>query len=217
MHKCPNCGQPTARTEDWACQWCGYPLLSKAYKKIPKTYKQLQEERKPELVAEPEPEMVAEPEPEMVAEPEPELIAEPEPEMVAEPEPELVVEPEPEPKPEALPGPKRKLPSGTIEVTVEELNSAYEANRMAAEAKFTNKILRVTGAVDKIVVRDHLDIRYILLAIAGKKGVWNVRCTFGKEHVSQLRQLATGQTVTVQGKYNGYERNILIGDCVLVG
>ncbi|MFC1929116.1 zinc ribbon domain-containing protein, partial [Chloroflexota bacterium] len=35
MQKCPNCGQPAARTEDWACQWCGYPLLSKSYKKIP--------------------------------------------------------------------------------------------------------------------------------------------------------------------------------------
>jgi len=213
MQKCPNCGQPTARTEDWACQWCGYPLLSRAYKKIPKTYRQLQEERKALVVEEPEPIREPEPAPELVVEPEPELVAEPEAELVAEPEAELVAEPEPE----AVPRSKRKRTSGAIEVTVEELNSAYEANRMAAEAKFANKILRVTGAVDKIVVRDHLDIRYILLAGAGKKGVWNVRCTFDKEHVSQLRQLTAGQTVVVQGKYNGYERNILIGDCVLVG
>ena len=45
MPKCPNCGRETARTEDWACQWCGYPLLSESYKKIPKTFKQLKEER----------------------------------------------------------------------------------------------------------------------------------------------------------------------------
>ena len=45
MPNCPNCGQPTKRTEDWACQWCGYPLLSKSYGKIPKTYKQLTAER----------------------------------------------------------------------------------------------------------------------------------------------------------------------------
>ncbi len=44
MRKCPNCGQTAERTEDWACQWCGYPLLSEAYKKIPKTYRQLKEE-----------------------------------------------------------------------------------------------------------------------------------------------------------------------------
>ena len=45
MRKCPNCGQPTARTEDWACQWCGHPLLSDSYKKIPKTFKELKDER----------------------------------------------------------------------------------------------------------------------------------------------------------------------------
>lgn len=45
MPKCPNCGQETARTEDWACQWCGYSLLSQSYEKIPKTYEQLQEEK----------------------------------------------------------------------------------------------------------------------------------------------------------------------------
>ncbi len=51
-----NCGQRTARTEDWACQWCGYPLLSRFYKKIPKTYKKLQEERlyRPPVVEETE-------------------------------------------------------------------------------------------------------------------------------------------------------------------
>ena len=24
---CPNCGQPTSRTKDWVCQWCGYPMM----------------------------------------------------------------------------------------------------------------------------------------------------------------------------------------------
>ena len=43
MRKCPYCRQPAARTADWACPWCGYPLLSKSYKRIPKTYRQLKE------------------------------------------------------------------------------------------------------------------------------------------------------------------------------
>ena len=36
MKKCPNCGQPTLRTRDWACRWCGYPLLSGSYRETPK-------------------------------------------------------------------------------------------------------------------------------------------------------------------------------------
>lgn len=43
MPKCPNCGQEALRTEDWACQWCGYPLTSPAFKKIDKTWKEIKD------------------------------------------------------------------------------------------------------------------------------------------------------------------------------
>ena len=45
MKDCYYCGRKTFRTKDWACQWCGYPLISGNYKKVPKTYQQLKEER----------------------------------------------------------------------------------------------------------------------------------------------------------------------------
>ena len=182
MRKCPNCGQTAERTEDWACQWCGYPLLSKSYKKIPKTYRQLKEERPPE--PEPEPEPVAEPEP------------------VPEPEPEPVPEPE--------------SAAGTMKVTVEELYSAYSADEMAADAKFTDKTLTVTGVVDRITVNDVHGIYYIILVSAEKKEQWNVRCSFDRKHGPRLNRLTKGQTVTTQGKYDGYKVNILMRDCVLV-
>ena len=107
MQNCPNCGQPTARTEDWVCQWCGYPLLSRAYTKIPKTYKQLQEERKPTMTTEDEisplPEEEVEPAvselpPKAETEPEAEPEIEAEPEFTPEYEPEVELEPEPVPE-----------------------------------------------------------------------------------------------------------------------
>ncbi len=230
MPKCPNCGQETARTEDWACQWCGYPLLSGSYKKIPKTYKQLQEEElyEQKMLAEPapepepepalEPEPAPEPEPEPVPEPESVTVPEPEPEPVPEPESVTVPQPEPIPEPEPMPVPEFEVEptSGAIRITVEELNSAYKADKITANKKLTDQILKVTGVVDKIVLREHLDIQYILLTGAEKKEPRNVRCTFDKKHSSQLKQLTTGQTVTVQGEYAGYERNIILRDCVLV-
>jgi len=187
MSKCPNCGQTAERTEDWACQWCGYPLLSTSYKKIPKTYRQLREEKLGEQTP---------PVPEVKPEPVPEV------------EPEPVPEPEPEPMPAAEPG--------TMVVTVEELYSAYSADEVAADAKFTDKTLRVTGVVDRITVNDVQDIYYIILASAEKKEQWNVRCTFDRKYGAQLNRLTTGQTVTVQGEYDGYKMNILMKDCVLV-
>jgi len=244
MRTCPNCGRLTLRTEDWACQWCGYPLLSRAYKKIDKTFKQLQEERQSAFKsAEPELELELEPEPELEPEREPELELEPEPvsEPEPEPEPELELKPErepelkpkpkrkplpkakPEPEPEPVPQPtpalesKLEAPSGEIKLSVDELNLVYRADKLAANEKLTDKILTVTGVVDKIFVRDHLDIRYIVLTDAKKAAQWNVRCTFGVESISELSRLSEGQTVRVRGKYDGYGKNIILKDCVLVG
>lgn len=46
MKKCPNCNRATMRTLDWACQWCGYPLLSSSWKVLPKTYWMLKQEER---------------------------------------------------------------------------------------------------------------------------------------------------------------------------
>ena len=263
MARCPNCGRETARTQDWACQWCGHPLLSGSFKKIPKTYKQLQAERQQEqkslareLEPEPEPEPVPEPksvpvskrivepkpvaapkpvpepkrvptpvpepelEPEPVPEPHPipEVATEPVTETVAKPvpEPEPTPAPEPVPTPQTVPEPLPEPTTGTITVTVEQLAASFNADKAATNARLLNQALKVTGTADKIFVREHLDIQYILLTGAKKQDIWSVRCTFGREHASQLTRLTSGQTVTVQGKYDGYEKNIILKDCILV-
>lgn len=307
MKNCPNCGRPTLRTEDWACQWCGYPLLSKSYKKIPKTYREIKEEalrewgisreeRGAEDVAEPgeserepiaetaaEPEMAkeageetreeqiieSEAEKEAESEAEAEKVKKPvskttgkrtrksvpkaKPEPVAEVEaipllaegkagePERVSDSKPEMKEkeaeaEKTPGAEKRRDietapeqvtegelfvepeklSGETPISVEELNAIFAGDK-GANAKFTGKTIQVTGVVDKVFLRDHLDIRYIILASAGRKGMWKVRCTFEEGHSSTLSRLSEGQKVIVQGEYDGCERNILLKHCVLVG
>ena len=106
--------------------------------------------------------------------------------------------------------------SGAIVMTVAQLNSMYNADKAAANAKLANTILRITGVVDKVVVREHLDIQYMLLASSGGQRQWNVRCTFDEKHSSKLQKLTSGETVTVQGEYAGYERNIILKNCALV-
>jgi len=236
MPKCPNCGQETARTEDWVCQLCGYPLLSKSYRKIPKTYRQLQEEKphktyeqessvreEPEPAPEPEPEPVPQPEP--VPEPEPEPAPQPEPAPESEPEPVPQPEPAPEPEPEPAPQPEpapepepepEPMPP-EIEITAGELLSAYEENGEAADAKFANKILRVTGIVKRIEAKDSLDIYYITLTDVEKTLLLiDVRCFFDRKHGPELNLLTPGKTVTVQGKYDGSMINIRMSNCFLV-
>jgi hypothetical protein len=287
MAKCHNCGRETLRTEDWACQWCGHPLLYGSFKKIDKTYRQLKEERlnktvreekiiqepemEPEIEKEIEPkqdlevikriklepeseleiendviqemeketvqeaepeEKVEESEPEPVVEPEgepskavedknetevePEEEIKPEPEVVEEPEveeiheieteAELIKEPEPEPEPE----------NADMELTVTEILVAYDEDDVAADEKFVNKILRVTGTVSMIDIKAKLDTHYIRLAGSGGDPWQSVQCIFDKKHSSALGQLEKGQTVTAQGRYSGSIIAIRMVDCVLV-
>ena len=230
MPKCPNCGQSTARTKDWACPWCGYPLISKSYKEIPKSYQELRVERQrkweqtareeteasllpPIHVPEPEAEVTSELEVEPMLEPEAEVTLEAEAKPMPETEAEVILEAEAKPTPE----PEAEPISTAVGVTTEELYSAYKANAVEADAKYKEKILTVTGTVHKIVTKDTFDIYYVMLTSAEKHEKWNVRCTFDKTHELELERLTAGQTVTVQGKYDGYRTNILMRDCALVG
>jgi hypothetical protein len=293
MPACPNCGRQTLRTKDWACQWCGYPLISRAYKKLDKTFKEIQEERSIALKAappepeseldiesepEPDPELEypseAAPEPEVTLEPLPdkremqkflherrqkpekklqqEAFRQPETEIKQEPVPALEPTPEPEPEPEpesrrapepapvappqpapqlaprpvpkSLPEPEpalvpppnlATLADGAV-LSVDELDALYKANRLGAHAKLTNKTIVVKGFVEKVFIRDHIDVRYIVLTGARKKVLWPVRCTFGKESIPQMNRLSEGQEVTLRGKYDSYGKNIIFKECVLV-
>ena len=283
MPACPNCGRQTMRTSDWVCQWCGYPLLSRSYKKIDKTFKELQEERSlglKEVPPEPEPrthaariERESPPEPEIIKPlprserkvqlppvverqpppppppaPEPVLEAEaelapppaptppaPEPVLEAEaervppiapPPPLAASAPAPEVVPEQVPAPPEPEPIPVVvpdlnsitdgaQLTVDELDALYKANRQAAHARLVDKTIVVKGFVEKVFIRDHIDVRYIVLTGANKKVVWPVRCTFTKENVSGMQRLSEGQEVSLRGKYDSYGKNIIFKDCVL--
>lgn len=105
MAHCPNCGLSAIRTRDWACQWCGYPLVSGMYGKTSKTFAELKQERdggaismallvETEPTIEPETNQVSEPEAEAVTEPKTIQVVEPEVELTHETETVQVVEPE---------------------------------------------------------------------------------------------------------------------------
>jgi hypothetical protein len=344
MANCPNCGRQTLRTKDWVCQWCGYPLISKSFKVIDKTYKELEAERNQVLkpnVSEDEPEPVIEdkpkpepkikplvkpvskqhttpipppqpqpdiepppaaestfqiqpdeslapapeippdsvpielpppklesppqpppmtmepPAPALLPEPEPDIEPPPAPEPVAElvkdevtpppppvekpaleptppPIPPQVKEPIPEPvpppkpppvkkpelviKPEPPPEPKIKLEDiqDGMEIAAEQIDALFIMAKESANNTFTDKTVIIRGVVEKIFIKDQLDIRYIMMTSAQKKMAWGLRCTFNKEESSKVSRLQEKQEVAVQGRYEGYSKNIIFKDCVLV-
>jgi hypothetical protein len=105
-------------------------------------------------------------------------------------------------------------PPAAIEITAEELYAAYEANQVAADAQYKDKILKVTGVINSIG-KDILDTPYVVITGGGEYEVWGVQCMFGKKDESELAQLTKGQIVTIQGKCSGYLINVLLDDCSL--
>ena len=79
-----------------------------------------------------------------------------------------------------------------------------------------DKTITVTGVVDRTTVNDVHNIYYVILTSAGKREQWNVRCAFDRKYGAELNQLTKGETVTAQGRYDGYRRNILLRDCILI-
>lgn len=258
MPGCPNCGRDTARTEDWACRWCGYPLLSGVYKKLDKTYWQLQEEnrRQPleieetgvtiqaedipppvmtvetETEPEPESEQKPEPEPEEVVEiraepePEPEEVEEskPEPELVAEIKPVAEIKAEPESEPEEAEGSKPELPADTepgpekpvAELAVDRLISDYAEDATAADARYSGRLLKISGVVSRVETNDAMDVHYIILVSTDQEQLQSIRCVFDKEYGPELSRLEKGQKATIQGIYEGSLIDFRMRDCAII-
>jgi hypothetical protein len=114
-----------------------------------------------------------------------------------------------------------KLPSlelitdGTA-LTIDQIDALFRADNVGTNAALKDKTLVIKGIVNKVFIRDHLDIRYMILT-GTRKGIWSARCGFEKESVSQMSRLSEGQAVALRGKYDGYSKNIIFKGCTLVG
>ena len=126
--------------------------------------------------------------------------------------PDMVIEPEPVPE---LTIKLEDIKDG-MQIPAEQIDALFRIDKVGANTAFTSKTVAIKGTVEKVFVRDQLDIRYIMLTDAHKRMTWSLRCTFGKEESPKVASLQEGQEVTVQGKYEGYSKNIIFRDCVLI-
>lgn len=178
-----------------------------------------QEEEEPVVEAEPEPKMEIVPQPDSLpAEPIKPIEGAP---PVAETPPPPPPAPEPTPaKPEIIIEPQETPVSSVkmddikdgMELTVDDLDALFRTDKSGTNMKLNSKTIVLKGKVEKVFIRDHLDIRYIVLT-GGKKLVWSCRCTFEKDESTKAARLHEGESVSVQAKYDGYGKNIIFKDC----
>jgi len=98
-----------------------------------------------------------------------------------------------------------------IRISAEELYRDYEANEVAADLKYKDKIIQVSGEVQDIG-KDILGRIYITLK-TGEHSFWSVQCFFSKEWESSVAHEIKGSPASVRGKCTGKFGNIFLEGC----
>lgn len=97
-------------------------------------------------------------------------------------------------------------------LTAKQLYDEYDANKVAAEAKYDSKIVTVTGTIQSIG-KDVADNAYIVIDGMGLDGV---QCLFPEGQESAISQLSKGQEIVAKGKVDGQAiGNIIVRNCTL--
>ncbi len=104
------------------------------------------------------------------------------------------------------------LVDADFEITPEELYASYNSNEVAADEKYKNKKLAITGVISDIG-KDILNDPYISFKI---DYLQSVTCYFSKDEIKKIAKLNKGETITVIGKCGGLIlTNVIIKDCVI--
>ena len=92
-------------------------------------------------------------------------------------------------------------------ITAPALYAAYAANEVAADEKYKDKSLIITGTVESIG-KDGLDTMYV--SLAGDGFLSSVQCMFDTEHKGELSRLSKGQHVVIEGRCTGSELGLKV-------
>lgn len=99
-------------------------------------------------------------------------------------------------------------------VPADELVAEYETNEVAADQKYADQVVSVSGSVTDIG-KDISDTAYVILG--GTGSLDGVQCFFADSPESDIAALEKGQEITVKGKVSRKMMNVVMKDCALQG
>jgi hypothetical protein len=101
-----------------------------------------------------------------------------------------------------------------IIIAPEQLYSDYAANEVAADEKYKDKIVLLTGMVTEIAKDYSGGISITLLTSSYSDGI---HCMFSNDHIKETAKLVKGQKVTIKGKCEGLSVGaVMINGCTIV-
>lgn len=99
-----------------------------------------------------------------------------------------------------------------ITVSAYELSREYDANKVAADTKYEDKMVAVTGTIDDIG-KDIIDDPYVTLE-SSINTFMKVQCMFEASAEPQLAELSKGTSITLVGRVSGeLIGNVVLRDC----
>lgn len=98
-----------------------------------------------------------------------------------------------------------------VQISAIALHKEFEANGVATEEKYKDKILVVTGTIYSID-RDILDTPFVTLQ-SDNPYITAVQCMFAEKEVSAISTLTKGETVIVEGELAGDLFHPLLNHC----
>lgn len=100
-----------------------------------------------------------------------------------------------------------------IQVDYKELYRDYKENAIAADEKYKDKLIQVTGKIDDIF-REVMGHPYVTFEV--DKYFGHVQAVFDKDEEKNIAKLKKGQTITVRGRCKGKTINVLLDDCIII-
>jgi uncharacterized protein (DUF1330 family) len=101
-----------------------------------------------------------------------------------------------------------------VKVTARELVKAYKENELAADQRFGDRWLEISGKIDDISEV----VGQLIISLEGSEFT-NVTCTFPESQKASLMQLKAGQTRAFICRNDGMTANLYVGlsDCRVAG
>jgi len=98
----------------------------------------------------------------------------------------------------------------TFSVTTSNLLSEFEADENAANAKYLEKVIKVSGVVSSVTENDAAIIVYL----AEPESTSGVSCSFLKSDLDKSK-IAVGDKVFIKGICAGYLMDVMLNRCAL--
>ncbi|MGB8492475.1 MAG: hypothetical protein WCE64_15580 [Bacteroidales bacterium] len=97
-------------------------------------------------------------------------------------------------------------------ITAVDLQKAFEDNEAAANTRYVNKVLEVSGVIASLKPGENNSLSVFL-----KTGsdLSSVICTF--QQGTALSGFKPGDAITIRGSCSGYLTDVLLNDCALMG